>query len=131
MASLGPNSKMTPRNIMSAILQTPSPVVNHRAVNTRYGFLRMLTAKQFTDAANRLQTEHFGTIQGMSGSGYRQSVIFVKKSPEEEGLLDAILANFDLCSLEEYVKKYHQPLPKSYAGSLRVKIVSMGLAKGE
>ena len=115
---------------MAAILKTASPVVAHRSVNARWPFLSMLSSKQFVDAADQLMKEHFGTLQSLPGDGTRAAQIFVKTHPDS--VHEAIAANPDLCTLEEYTNKYTRPLPKVIKGNKREKIISMGLAvKGD
>ena len=117
--------KMTRRNIMAAILKTASPVVAHRSVNARWAFLSMLSSKQFIEAADQLVQEHFGTLKSLPGDGVRTTQIFIKTHPDS--VREAIAANPDLCTLEEYTQKYNRPLPKVIKGNKREKIISMGL----
>ena len=113
---------------MAAILKTASPVVAHRTVNARWPFLSMLSSKQFVEAADQLVQKHFGTLQNLQGMG-RPAQIFIKTHPDS--VHEAIAANPDICTLEEYTERYDRPLPKVIKGSKREKIISMGLAKDD
>ena len=113
---------------MAALLQTAGPFSSHRAINTGWRFLRLVTIKQFKEAAMSLQQIGLGSMVQMTRRNH-PSVIFVKSSPSDAALV--LPSNMDLCTPEYYMMRYKQPITKSISRGVREKLVMMGLMTPE
>ena len=116
------------RDIMRALLLTTGPVSTLKAVkSTRMSLLR-LPMRAFLDAADKLEKLNLGTLVSLPSSRGkigRPSIVLVKKLPREAA--QALGANPDLCSLDEYVSRYDKPTAKAIGLALRAKIVAKKL----
>ena len=119
------HSELTPRNIMSAILQSRSPVSTHATIRQSWKFLRKLSAADFEKAALDLQESGFGTYWKESAGGKLRRGAFIKKMPEE--VVEVLGSNQDLCSQELYSAEFKQSPSKSIDVRLRAKLVDSRL----
>ena len=122
---LSQRAEPSKRNIMSAILQTRGPVVEHKVVAWTWKFLKMLTVKQFLTAANELQESNLGHVVTVPHNGGRTSTVFIKQPLDE--IRDALAINIDLCPLDYYDTRYKLPVSKSVSLQLRASLVQNGL----
>ena len=122
--SLPQNANMTKRNIMAAILQAPGPVSTHRAVNTGWRFLRMVTNKQFKDACTALQQINLGILVELPG---RCSPVFIFVKTRPENAAPFLQVNFDLCTPEYYAQRYRKSVAKAVTPGIRDELMRRGL----
>ncbi|XP_072016036.1 uncharacterized protein [Amphiura filiformis] len=97
-------------NVMTSIIRQPGSLVTidsfRRIASKR---IRSLPKDLFASAILNLQALGLGQIVDAPVSHkIKNSHVFVKKPPDE--VHDALLAS-NLCRYEEYVMKYHRPLP--------------------
>lgn len=99
------------RNIMSGILLTPGPISTRKAVKSLSSVFNLsVTKTKFEAAAKNLVTANLGT--NLSDLGSKHSfTIFLKKKPDEIREFLQLPENADLCSIEEYIERYHLKTP--------------------
>ena len=122
---LSPNSIVSKRSIMAAILQTVGPVSTTIAIRANWKFLKCATAQQFSAAAVELEKIGFGQVVSLSGKSNRSQQVFVKKHPSEAQIV--LESNPDLCSPDVYATRFHRQATKTISWNVRAKLVSMGL----
>ena len=126
---LGQHEDMTTRNIMKAILLTAGPVSTHQTVKQNWRFLRMLTVRQFINAAQNLQeTLQLGTLVSLP-RGKSALTIFAKKPPEQAQ--DILELNSDLPSHGIYAYRFGRPSPKCISLNIQAHLVGMGYVAEE
>ncbi len=109
---------------MAAILQTTGPVSTHRACNTNWKFLRMLSMKQYLSACQELQKHELGQLVAV---GNKQVFIKAHPSAVEEGLNK----NSDVCTVEYYTLRYNMQPPSVISPTLKENLVTMGFVSPE
>lgn len=93
---------------MAAILQSKGRIITHKVVLYNWRFLKLLTAKQFANAAHELEALHLGQVYASSYLGATGSTVFIKAPPEE--VQEYLSLNEELCAPEFYIKKYNLPI---------------------
>ena len=124
VSRLGANSATSRRNIMTAILNIVGPVVIHRTVARNFKFLSMLTAKQFSAAAEDLQKLNLGVLVSVQVKGHSTDY-FIKRSPEE--VRPILEADPELCLPERFEAQYKRPISKSISLAARAQLAELGL----
>ncbi|XP_072016043.1 uncharacterized protein [Amphiura filiformis] len=110
----------TVKELMSAILLSKGPVVTPSAIQKNGPhYLRHVSKKQFMNAATKLHQMNLGILVNLT------SAVFVKKTPVEAKLMEEHYK--DLCTMDQYIDRYFQPLPRIISSFLREKLVAMGL----
>ena len=110
---------------MAAILLTSGPVSTHKAAGKIRKFLYCITIKHFLNAASDLVAADLGELVSMQvGVATRACHVFIKKPPGEATA--GLLANPDLCTVEEYSSKYFRPCPACIGPKHRAKLLEYG-----
>ena len=77
----------------------------------------------FLNAASQLQNMGLGTLTNADpGNNQRQQLVFIKKEPDEVAYI--LSANPDLCQLDKFRNRYHQPPSKTISLVLKAKLVT-------
>ena len=109
---------------MAAILLTSGPVSTHKAARKLKKYLSSINISQFIKAATNLERLGLGSLVSMMTAGSRPCHVFVKKRPEE--VRAVLMDNADLCSVEDYEDRYHNPLPAAISPPQVTRLIELG-----
>ncbi len=113
---------------MGAILNTAGPLSTAKAVRWSSKYLRTTTIKQFIAASTMLQQLGLGQLAIIRNQvGGRETRIFVKASLQDAMPIIQLAENSDLCSVEQYGRRYAASIPTCINLKMRAKLVEMGL----
>ncbi|XP_072015438.1 uncharacterized protein [Amphiura filiformis] len=110
-------------SIMTGILLTAGPVASPVTVK-RYGprSLRNVTVPQIDSAEQTLERMNFGKAHEIKA--HKTMKIFVKRPPDE---VEELLQNSDLCTFEQYRKRYFMPSPGRITQNMKDVLVQLDL----
>ena len=126
---LGPNTPMTKRNIMAAIVRSMGPVSTHQVIKHGWRFLRMITLEQFLVCAQALEAANLGTILNHNPNRNKPVYFFIKKAPS--AVIQELLDNPDLCTPDLYAERFCLPTPNLVSATMRIQIAATGLVRME
>ena len=110
---------------MSAILLTKGPISTLTSVRRNWDYVRGMCNADFINAASELQNMGLGTLTNADPANKLQQLVFIKKEPDEVAYI--LIVNPDLCQVDKYRNRYHQPPSKTISLVLKAKLVTQKL----
>ena len=118
-------NQISQTDIMKAILETTGPVATPLALKAVKRSMRLVSSKQFVEAAEKLEKCNFGKLMKISmGLRGLPAVVFIKKPPSE---MEILRTNPEWCTFDVYTARYAKAPSKAVGLQLRAKLVSMKL----
>lgn len=115
------------QEVMGAILLTSGPVSTRTAVNSAgpRALRGSITNQQYENAADALEKAGMGfSASWTHRSAMRRNSVFVKTRPSQ--LDKEALLRMNLCSPQEYERRYMGKAPKCISQKLRLELVAQG-----
>ena len=107
------------KNIKIAVLLAAGPVSTHLTVkNMSTAFNMGVSKAKFLSAAQQLEKANLGRVVILDKIS-RSAHVFVKKPPAEAQAILVLPDNDDLCTSEEYAKRYNASMPSTITTKMR------------